>query len=184
MLHGTTILCIRDGKSVIMIGDGQVSLGNTVMKSTAKKLRRIGNNKQIVSGFAGSTADALTLFDRLDGKLNQYSDDLQRACFELAKDWRSDKFLRKLEAMMIVADSKYTFLLTGNGDVLDPESNVVAIGSGGTYALSCALGLMRARENESCSMSIKDIALSSMTIASEICVFTNSNFLIEEVIGE
>jgi ATP-dependent HslUV protease, peptidase subunit HslV len=180
-LHGTTILCVRENESVVMIADGQVSMGNIVIKSTAKKLRRLGKNMQILGGFAGSTSDAITIFERLDEKLQKYSDNLQRACVELMQDWRSDKYLRKLEAMMIVADSKNTFILTGSGDVLEPDSNVCSIGSGGPYAFSAAQSLVNAKMKEKCSMNLNDIAQSSMEIASQICVFTNSNFTIETI---
>lgn len=181
--HATTILCIRHKGSAVIIGDGQVSFGNTVMKSTAKKLRRLGKNNQIVVGFAGSAADGITLFELLDKKLQKYSDNLQRACVELTQDWRGDKYLRKLEAMMIVSDKHSTFVLTGNGDVLEPDSikdfHVCAIGSGGQFALSSALGLIKAKSQNMCSMDIKQIAITSMEIAGDICVFTNHNFTVE-----
>lgn len=173
--HGTTILSVRRGNDVIIVADGQVSLGNTVIKSSAKKLRVIGNNR-IVAGFAGSTADALTLFERLEGKLEKHAGQLTRACVELAKDWRTDKYLRRLEAMLIVADKDNTLILTGNGDVLEPEDGIAAIGSGGNYALSAARALYEATD-----MSAEEIAKKAMSIAGEICVFTNSNITIERV---
>jgi ATP-dependent HslUV protease subunit HslV len=174
-LHGTTILCVKKNNKVIIGADGQVSLGNTILKGTAKKLRTLNNNK-IIAGFAGSTADALTLFERLESKLEKYSNQLARSCVELAKDWRCDKYLRKLEAMLIVADAKNMFILTGNGDVLDPEENIAAIGSGGNYARAAAMALID-RED----LSAKDIVEKSMNIASRICVFSNSNIIFEEV---
>lgn len=175
-MHATTILAVRkDGKTVI-IGDGQVSLGNTVIKANAKKLRRLGRDQKIVAGFAGSTADAFTLFERLEAKLEKHANQLTRACVELAKDWRTDRYLRRLEAMMIVADKDTMLVLTGLGDVLEPEHNVVAIGSGGNYALSSARALIDIK-----GLSAVEIAKKSMKIAAEICVFTNENFVIEEV---
>lgn len=184
-LHATTILCIRDETGCVIIGDGQVSLGNTVFKSTAKKLRRLGSLSQIVAGFAGSAADGITLFERLDQKLQKHSDNLQRACVELTQDWRGDKYLRKLEAMMIVSDATNTFILSGNGDVLEPDlvgnSCICAIGSGGSYALSAALSLVSAKNEGKCNVSLNEIAVSSMKIAARICIFTNENFSIESV---
>lgn len=184
-LHATTILCIRDEDGCVIIGDGQVSLGNTVFKSTARKLRRLGSLNQIVAGFAGSAADGITLFERLDQKLQKHSDNLQRACVELTQDWRGDKYLRKLEAMMIVSDATNTFILSGNGDVLEPDlvgnSCICSIGSGGSYALSAALSLVSAKNDGKCNMNLNEIAVSSMKIAAKICVFTNENFSIERV---
>ncbi len=175
IFYGTTILCARSDKKVVIAGDGQVSLGNTVLKSTANKIRTL-NNSNIVTGFAGSTADALTLFERLEEKLEKYHQDLTRACVELAKDWRTDKYLRRLEAMMIVANAEKTFILTGNGDVLEPDNAAVAIGSGGHYALSAALALL-----DSTKLDVEEIVKRSMKIASDICVFTNNNLQIKTI---
>ena len=174
-MHGTTILCVRKHNNVVIIADGQVSLGNTIMKSTAKKLRTLANSS-IIAGFAGSTADALTLFERLQGKLEVHANQLTRACVELAKDWRTDKYLRKLEAMMIVADKNNTLILTGIGDVLEPEDGIAAIGSGGNYALAAARALIDQEH-----LSAKDIASKSMNIAADICIFSNHNFTMEEI---
>lgn len=172
--YGTTILALKkDGKSVIA-ADGQVSIGNTVVKSTAKKLRKLGKG-DILAGFAGATADALTLFERLEAKLEKHPGQLVRAAVELAKDWRTDKYLRKLEAMMIVMDKDSLLIITGNGDVLEPEDSVAAIGSGGNFALSAAKALLDS------SLSAKDIALKSMKIAADICVFSNNNITMEEL---
>jgi ATP-dependent HslUV protease subunit HslV len=173
-MHGTTILAIKKGDEVVVAADGQVSLGNTIIKSTAKKLRTLLNDS-IVAGFAGSTADALTLFERLEEKLEKHSHHLVRACVELAKDWRMDKYLRRLEAMLIVADKNNILILTGNGDVLEPEDNVAAIGSGGNYALAAAKAL------KDMDLSAEEIARRSMKIASEICVFSNGNVIIQKV---
>lgn len=175
-LHGTTILCLRKGGNVVIAADGQISHGNTVLKSTARKLRVMFNNS-IIAGFAGSTADALTLFEKLELKLEKYSYQLLRSAVELAKDWRSDKYLRKLEAMMIVADQKNILILTGNGDVVEPDGNAAAIGSGGLYALSAARGLM-SFDND---LTAEEIALKSMNIAADICVFSNHNIILEKV---
>ncbi len=166
--HATTILCVRKNNKTVIIGDGQVSLGSTVIKSTARKLRTLKDGS-IVTGFAGSTADALTLFERLEGKLETYPNQLRRACVELAKDWRTDKYLRRLEAMMIVADKETMLVLTGNGDVLEPEHGIAAIGSGGNFALSAARALAD-YENDA-----EIIAEKAMKIAAEICVYTNEN---------
>lgn len=171
----TTILTLARNNEVVIVGDGQVSLGNTVMKKTAKKVRRL-KGWDIVAGFAGATADAFTLFERLEAKLEAYSGQLMRSCVELAKDWRTDKYLRRLEAMMIVADSQVSLILTGTGDVLEPEDRIAAIGSGGNYALSAARALMDVE-----SMSAEDIARKAMQIASDICVFTNDNFVVEKI---
>ncbi len=167
--HATTILCVRKGNKTALIGDGQVSFGQTVIKSTARKLRTLKDGAIIV-GFAGSTADALTLFERLEAKLELHPNQLKRACVELAKDWRTDKYLRRLEAMMIVADKELTLVLTGNGDVLEPEHNIAAIGSGGNYALSAARALIQYEEDA------EVIAEKAMKIAADICVYTNENF--------
>ena len=172
-LHGTTILSVRKGKKVAIAADGQVSLGSTVIKSTAKKLRTLADGKIFV-GFAGSTADALTLYEMLEGKLEKYNYQLTRACVELAKDWRTDKYLRKLEAMMIVVDKDTSLILTGNGDVLEPEDGVAAIGSGGSYAKSAACALLDVDGYDA-----EAIVRKSMLIAADICVFTNHNITVE-----
>ncbi|MDA0376993.1 MAG: ATP-dependent protease subunit HslV [Proteobacteria bacterium] len=173
--HGTTIVLIRKGKDVVVAGDGQVSIGNTIMKSTAKKVRKI-EGKNVIAGFAGSTADAFTLFERLEEKLEKHGGQLTRAAVELAKDWRSDKFLRRLEALMAVADKDKSFIISGNGDVLEPEHGVIAIGSGGNYALAAARALL-----EDTDKTAEEIARKSIEIASEICVFTNNNITIEKL---
>jgi len=175
MIKGTTILTIRDDRSVIVAGDGQVSIGNTVMKATARKLRRLHDNRVIV-GFAGSTADAMTLFERLEGKLKEYNGKLTRAAVELAKEWRTDRYLRRLEAMLIAADEEKTLVLSGNGDVIEPDGGIAAIGSGGAYALAAARALARHTE-----LPVEEIARNSMAIASEICVFTNDAITIERI---
>lgn len=167
--HATTILCVKKGKKTCLIGDGQVSVGHTVMKASANKLRKIAGGR-IVTGFAGSTADALTLFERLEAKLELYPDQLKRACVELAKDWRMDKYLRRLEAMMIVADKHEVLVLTGTGDVLEPEDGITAIGSGGNYALSAARAIVDYEKDA------EIIAEKAMKIAADICVYTNHNF--------
>ena len=173
--HGTTILSVRkNGKSVIG-ADGQVSFGPSIINTTAKKLRVLAGGK-IIAGFAGATADALTLFERLEEKLEKHSGQLMRSAVELAKDWRTDKYLRRLEAMMIVMDAEVTLIITGNGDVLEPENGVAAIGSGGNYALSAARALIDIAE-----LSAEDIVKKSMKIASEICVYTNDNLTMEVI---
>jgi len=172
--HGTTILCVRRDGHVAMAGDGQVSLGQTVVKGNARKVRRIGAGGAVLSGFAGATADAFTLLERLEAKLERFPGQLERACVELAKDWRTDRYLRRLEAMMAVADKDRTFTLTGNGDVLEPEDGVVGIGSGGNYALSAARALMTVD-----GLSAEEIARRAMKIASDICVYTNTNVTME-----
>ncbi len=171
-MHATTIITVRKDGKVVMAGDGQVSLGQTVMKGNARKVRRIGKGN-VIAGFAGATADAFTLLERLERKLEQYPDQLMRACVELAKDWRTDKYLRNLEAMMLVADKDITLAVTGNGDVLEPEQGVMAIGSGGNYALSAALALMDSDK------SADQVARRAMEIASQICVYTNGNIIVE-----
>ncbi|HEV7277851.1 MAG TPA: ATP-dependent protease subunit HslV [Devosiaceae bacterium] len=173
--HGTTIVAVRKGDRVVIAGDGQVSVGQTVMKHNAKKVRRLATGR-VIGGFAGATADAFTLFERLEAKLEQYPDQLMRAAVELAKDWRTDRYLRRLEAMMIVADKKETLVVTGTGDVLTPDHGVTAIGSGGNYALSAALALAEHTE-----MGAEDIARKAMQIAAEICVYTNSNVTVEAI---
>ncbi|MBT4921813.1 MAG: ATP-dependent protease subunit HslV [Rickettsiales bacterium] len=174
-IYGTTILSVRKGSEVVIVGDGQVSLGNTVMKATAKKIRKIGDGS-IVGGFAGATADAFTLFERLEAKLDKHPKQLTRACVELAKDWRMDKYLRKLEAMMIVVDKDVSLILSGTGDVIEPEDGIVAIGSGGNFALSAARALATQE-----SLSAEEICRISMKIASDICVFTNNNLVLEKL---
>ena len=170
--HATTILTVRKGGKVVVAGDGQVSLGQTVIKSNAKKVRRLGKG-DVIGGFAGATADAFTLFERLEAKLEQYPGQLTRACVELAKDWRTDRFLRRLEAMMIVADATTTLVLTGTGDVLEPENAIAGIGSGGNYALAAARALLDQ------PLDAETIARKAMSIAAEICVYTNSNIVVE-----
>jgi len=172
--HATTILTVRKRGRVVVAGDGQVSLGATVIKANAKKVRSIGRG-DVIGGFAGATADAFTLFERLESKLEQHPGQLARACVELAKDWRTDRYLRRLEAMMIVADKEKTLVLTGTGDVLEPEGGVMGIGSGGNYALAAAKALMDT------SLGAEDIARKAMAIAAEICVYTNTNILIESL---
>jgi ATP-dependent HslUV protease subunit HslV len=173
--HGTTILCVRQGGHVAMAGDGQVSLGQTIIKGNARKVRRIGNGA-VLAGFAGATADAFTLLERLEAKLERFPNQLERACVELAKDWRTDRYLRRLEAMMAVADKDRSFTLTGNGDVLEPEDGIIAIGSGGNYALAAARALL-----EVGGMSAEEIARRAMKIAAEICVYTNTNVILETI---
>jgi len=177
-LHGTTILCVRHKGEVVIAGDGQMSLGNFVMKSTARKLRTLSNGA-IVAGFAGSTADSLTLFERLEGKLEKHSGLLLRSCVELAKDWRTDKYLRKLEAMLIVADKNNTYVLTGNGDVIEPEGSAAGIGSGGFFALAAARALVDGAADH---LTAEEIARKAMNIAADICVFSNHNIIFEKVV--
>ncbi|MFP6710639.1 MAG: ATP-dependent protease subunit HslV [Rhodospirillales bacterium] len=171
----TTILCIRKGDEVVVAGDGQVSMGDTVVKSNAMKVRRL-HNGSVITGFAGATADAFTLFERLEAKLEQHPGQLTRACVELAKDWRTDRYLRRLEAMMAVADDKVSLIVSGTGDVLEPEDSLIGIGSGGNYALSAARALID-RED----LSAEDIARRAMEIAAGICVYTNENVVIEKL---
>ena len=173
--HGTTILSVRKGGKTVVAGDGQVSLGQTVIKSNATKVRRIADDKVVV-GFAGATADAFTLFERLEAKLEQYPDQLTRACVELAKDWRTDRYLRRLEAMMAVADPKVSLILSGTGDVLEPEDGLIGIGSGGNYALAAARALMDRDD-----MDAETIARKAMQIAADICVYTNESVVLETV---
>ena len=173
LMHATTILMVRKGGRVVIGGDGQVSLGQTVVKGNAKKVRRLAKGG-VIGGFAGSTADAFTLFERLEAKLEQYPGQLTRACVELTKDWRTDRYLRRLEAMMLVADKEVGLLLSGAGDVLEPENGIMAIGSGGNYALAAARALMTVDGLEA-----DEIARRSMTIAADICVYTNGRFVVE-----
>ncbi len=172
--HGTTILTVRKGGRVVIAGDGQVSLGATVIKSNARKVRPLGRG-DVIGGFAGATADAFTLFERLEAKLEQYPGQLTRACVDLAKDWRTDRYLRRLEAMMIVADKDVSLVLTGTGDVLEPEHHVMGIGSGGMYALSAARALLDQ------PLDAEQIARKAMAIAAEICVYTNTNLVVESL---
>ncbi len=175
MFKGTTILFVKKGGETVLIGDGQVTLGNTVLKHKAKKVRKIYKDK-IVVGFAGSTADAFTLFSRLESKLEQFSGNLERAVIELAKDWRTDKYLRRLEAMMIVTNGEKVYLLSGVGDVVEPDIPVIAIGSGGPYAYAAARALY-----ENSNLSAKEIAEKAMEIAGDICIYTNKNFTVETI---
>ena len=172
--HGTTIISVRKDNQVVIAGDGQVSLGNTVIKHGAQKVRRIGDGS-VIAGFAGATADAFTLFERLESKLEKHPNQLTRAAVELAKEWRTDKYLRRLEALLTVADANVSLLITGQGDVLEPENNITGIGSGGNYALSAARALIDT------DLSAEEIAKKSIQIAAEICVFTNSNITIEKI---
>ena len=175
--HGTTILGVKKGGKTVIAGDGQVSMGNTIMKPNATKVRRIGADGKVIGGFAGATADAFTLFERLEKKLEQYNGQLLRSAVELAKDWRTDKYLRNLEALMIVADAEQMLILTGNGDVLEPEGGIAAIGSGGNYALSAAKALAEYEQDP------EVLARRAMQIASEVCVFTNDRLTIETIEG-
>ena len=170
----TTIVLVRKNKEVVVAGDGQVSMGNTVVKSTASKVRKI-EKRDVVAGFAGSTADALTLFERLEGKLEKHAGNLSRAAVELAKDWRTDKYLRRLEALMAVGDKNNSYIISGTGDVLEPEGGIIGIGSGGNYALAAAKVLMESK------MTAEEIARKSIKVASEICVFTNNNITVEKI---
>ena len=172
----TTIIGIRKNNLVVIAGDGQASLGNTVMKSNVKKIRRIGNDNSVISGFAGSTADAFALFERLESKLDQYKNQLMRSCVELAKDWRTDKYLRKLEAMMIVANKDVSLLLSGTGDVIESDDGILAIGSGGPFANSAAKALLKNTD-----LNAKDIAIESLNIAADICIYTNHNIISETI---
>ena len=172
--HGTTILSVRKNGKAVITGDGQVSVGNTIMKSTARKVRRLGQEK-VIAGFAGATADAFTLFERLEGKLEKHGGQLERACVELAKDWRTDRYLRRLEAMMAVINVKSSLLITGSGDVLEPDDGLIGIGSGGNYALAAGKVLM------STDMNAEEVAKKAIEVASEICVFTNNNIKIEKI---
>jgi ATP-dependent HslUV protease, peptidase subunit HslV len=172
--HGTTILTVRKGGRVVIAGDGQVSLGQTVIKSNARKVRTLGTG-DVIGGFAGATADAFTLFERLEAKLEKFPGQLTRACVDLAKDWRTDRYLRRLEAMMLVADANVSLVLTGTGDVLEPERDCAGIGSGGNYALAAARALLDT------DMAAEQIARKAMAIAAEICVYTNGNLVVESL---
>jgi ATP-dependent HslUV protease subunit HslV len=173
--HGTTILCLRKAGRVVLAGDGQVSMGATIVKSNARKVRRLGDGS-VIAGFAGATADAMTLFERLEAKLEQYKGQLTRACVELAKDWRTDRYLRRLEAMMAVADHSVSLILSGNGDVLEPEDGIIGIGSGGPYALAAARALIDVD-----GLDAEAVARKAMAIAAGICVYTNDKVLIESI---
>ena len=172
--HGTTIVLIRKDGDVVVAGDGQVSMGNTIIKKSATKVRKI-EKRNVIAGFAGSTADALTLFERLEAKLEKHAGNLTRAAVELAKDWRTDKYLRRLEALMAIGDKEKSFIISGTGDVLEPEDNIIAIGSGGNFALAAARVLIDTK------LSAEEIAKKSINVASEICVFTNNNIKIEKI---
>ncbi|WP_432265008.1 ATP-dependent protease subunit HslV [Croceicoccus esteveae] len=173
--HSTTIIGVKRGNRTVIAGDGQVSMGNTVMKPNARKVRRIGEGGKVIAGFAGATADAFTLFERLERKLEQYRGQLMRAAVELAKDWRTDKYLRNLEALMIVADADVLLVITGNGDVLEPEGGIAAIGSGGNYALAAAKALGDYEQDP------EKIARRAMQVAAEVCVFTNDQVTVEVI---
>jgi len=175
MFHGTTILAVRKDGKVAIAGDGQVTLGNTVMKKGAVKVRRMGDGN-VLAGFAGSTADAFTLFEKFESKLEQYRGNLARAAVELAKDWRPDKVLRRLEALLIVVDKDHSFILSGSGDVIEPEGGAAAIGSGGPFAVSAARALL-----QHSNLDAKTIAMEAMKIAAEICIYTNENITVEEL---
>jgi ATP-dependent HslUV protease subunit HslV len=175
VIHATTILAVRHRDQTVLAGDGQVTLGETVMKAAARKVRRVYNDRIIV-GFAGASADAFSLLTRFEGKLEQYHGNLERAAIELSKDWRTDKILRHLEALLVVADEKSSFLLSGNGDVIAPDDGVLAIGSGGSYALAAARALV-----EHTDMPARDIAVNALRIAGEICIYSNTNIIVEEL---
>jgi ATP-dependent HslUV protease, peptidase subunit HslV len=174
-MHGTTVLCVRRDNKVVMAADGQVTMGSNVMKHTARKTRRLFNDK-VLAGFAGSTADALSLFERFEGKLQEHHGNLAKSAVELAKEWRKDRALRHLEALLVVADGKGTFVLSGDGDVIEPDDGMCAIGSGGPFALAAAKALAKHTK-----LSAKDIAQEAMRIASDICIYTNTNFTLEEL---
>ncbi len=172
--HGTTVVSIRKGSQVVIAADGQVTLGDTVMKANARKVRPLAGGK-VITGFAGATADAFSLFERLESKLEKHSNNLMRACVELAKDWRTDRYLRRLEAMMLVADKETSLILSGTGDVLEPKDGLMAIGSGGNYALAAARALKPSKLNA------EDIARQSLEIAAELCIYTNNNIIVEKI---
>ena len=176
IIKSTTIIGIRKNNLVVIAGDGQASMGNTIMKANVKKIRKLGVENSVISGFAGSTADAFALFERLETKLDQYKNQLKRACVELAKDWRTDRYLRKLEAMMIVADKEVSLLLSGTGDVIESDDGILAIGSGGPYANSAAKALIKHT-----SMNANEIAVESLKIAADICIYTNHNIVSETI---
>ena len=176
LVKATTIIGIRLNNQVVVAGDGQASMGNTIMKANVKKVRRLGPKNSVIAGFAGSTADAFALFERLESKLDQYKNQLKRACVELAKDWRTDRYLRKLEAMMIVADKDVSLLLSGTGDVIETDDGILAIGSGGPFALSAAKALIK-----NTNLNAKEIATESLNIAADVCIYTNKNIITEEI---
>jgi ATP-dependent HslUV protease subunit HslV len=176
-IRSTTVICVRRGDRVVMAADGQVSIGSTIMKGSAKKIRRLYNDK-VLAGFAGSTADAFSLFGRFEAKLEQYAGNLGRAAVELAKDWRTDKMLRQLEALLIVADASQTLMLSGTGDVIDPDEGIMTIGSGGSYALAAARALLANTD-----LSAREIAEKSLKIAGDICIYTNDNITVEELVA-
>ena len=177
LVKSTTIIGIRKNNEVVIAGDGQASMGATILKSKVKKVRRLGKNQDVIAGFAGSTADAFALFERLESKLEKHTSQLQRACVELAKDWRMDRYLRKLEAMLIVADKEEALIISGTGDVLEPDFGIASIGSGSNYAQSAARALVKHAPN----MSAEEIVREGLNIAADICVFTNHNLIIETV---
>ena len=172
--HGTTVVSVRKGKEVVIAADGQVTLGDTVMKANARKVRSLAAGR-VITGFAGATADAFSLFERLESKLEKYSNNLMRSCVELAKDWRTDRYLRRLEAMMLVADKDVSLILSGTGDVLEPKDGLMAIGSGGNFALAAARAMIDTK------LKPEEIATKSLEIASELCIYTNNNILIEKI---
>ena len=174
-IYGTTILAVKDGSSVCIGGDGQVTLGNTVLKAKARKIRRIYKDK-VLAGFAGATADAFTLFEKFEKRLEQYNGNIARSAVEMAKEWRSDKILRRLEALLIVANEEHLFIISGNGDVIEPDDNIAAIGSGGTYAMAASRALVRHSD-----LSLREVVERSMKIASEICIYTNEEIVSEEL---
>ncbi len=176
IINSTTIIGIRKENRVVIAGDGQATFGNTIMKANVKKVRRLGTDQSVIAGFAGSTADAFALFERLESKLEQYKNQLKRACVELAKDWRTDRYLRRLEAMMIVADKNVSLLLSGTGDVIETDDGILAIGSGGPFANSAAKALIK-----NTKMDAKEVALESLKIAAEVCIYTNHNIVFEEI---
>ena len=175
MFHGTTIISVRKGKTVVIGGDGQVSMGDTILKGNARKVRRLYEGK-VLAGFAGGTADAFTLFERFEGKLEAHRGNLLRAAVELAKDWRTDRMLRRLEAMLIVADAEYSLIISGTGDVIEPENDILAIGSGGSYARAAAVALL-----DETDLDPEKIVEKALTIAGEICVYTNNNLTLEKI---
>ena len=176
IINSTTIIGIRKDNRIVIAGDGQATFGNTIMKANVKKVRRIGSDNLVIAGFAGSTADAFALFERLETKLDQYKNQLKRACVELAKDWRTDRYLRRLEAMMIVANKDVSLLLSGTGDVIETDDGILAIGSGGPYANSAAKALLK-----NTNMNAKEVAIESLNIAADVCVYTNHNIIVEEI---
>ena len=175
-INSTTIIGIRKNNQVVIAGDGQATHGNTIIKSAVKKVRRLGADESLIAGFAGSTADAFALFERLESKLEQHTNQLKRACVELAKDWRTDKYLRRLEAMMIVADKNVSLLLSGTGDVIEPDDDILGIGSGGPYAISAAKALIKNTD-----LSAEKIAIKSLNIAADICIYTNHKIIFEKI---